>query len=73
MYSSIEYMFVKPNLKRFKTNTEQLQSANISHLMHLELCMIEFVCIIPKGFWMERSLTQLAVKILFYESTGINK
>ena len=39
--------------------------------MHLELLYkIEFVCIIPKGFGMEQSLTQLAVKILFYDSTG---
>ena len=42
--------------------------------MHIGfLYKIEYVCWIPKGFWMEQALTQLAVKILFDDSTGFDE
>ena len=48
-----------------------LQNADSSYLMQLELFLkIEYVCTIPKEVWMKQDLIQLAVLILYYDSTG---
>ena len=42
--------------------------------MYLDLLYkIEYVCRIPKGLGMEQALTQLAVKILYGDSSGFDK
>ena len=50
------------------------ESANISYSMYIELLFkIKYVCRFPKGYGTEQALTQLAVKILFGDSTGFNE
>ena len=50
----------------------RLKECNISYSVYLELLFkIEYACKIPNG--MEQALTQLAVKILFDDSSGFNE